>query len=630
MADVFISYKADDRARVRPLVEALQADGLSVWWDAHIGGGDDWRESIAANLEQARCVIVIWSKRSVGPDGRFVRDEAGRATKRGVYLPVVIDKVDPPLGFGETQCLPLAGWKGNREDPRYLAVFDAARRSVAGGQHTPRAASAIFARSTSRRALLAGGAVAVVAATVATGWLVLRPGPSKAKSVAVLPFDNLSGDPAQAYFSDGIAEEIRGALGRIPGLKVVARTSSELVRNVDATTAAKKLSVANILAGSVRRSPSTIRVAAQLVDGTTGIEVWSQTFDRPAGDVLQIQTDIAQNVAEALKVQFGGATAIGGTASPAAQDLVLKANAVSTSQSGPDIREAVDLLNSAIAIDPYYAEAYARRSLFVSFIGGNFARNGAEVNALQERAEIDARRAIALAPQLSVGHAALGGALRNELNMSAALKELERAAALPGARADTFGIYGTILAQIGRFDEASKWIAKAAALDPLNPRNPQSQIALLNQSRHYIEAARLAQAQVAIRPDHLPFRAQLGFSQLLLGQTDAAARTFATLPPSNVRRLTGEAIIAGRARDLARSDRLIEALRAQVGDAGSYQYAQIYAQRGQTDRAFAALNIAFLTRDAGLPGILTDPFVDPIRRDPRFTSIVAKMRFPAK
>ena len=106
-------------ARVRPLVEALEADGLSVWWDAHIGGGDEWRETIARHLDEARCVIVVWSKRSIGPEGRFVRDEATRALRRHAYLPVRIDKVDPPLGFGETQALPLSGWKGNRSDPRY-------------------------------------------------------------------------------------------------------------------------------------------------------------------------------------------------------------------------------------------------------------------------------------------------------------------------------------------------------------------------------------------------------------------------------------------------------------------------------------------------------------------------------
>src|SRR6185295_17475852 len=113
MSDVFVSYKAEDRPRVEPLVEALEAEGLSVWWDARVGGGEAWREAIAEQLDGAKCVIVIWSKRSTGPEGRFVRDEANHAQHRGTYLPVTIDKVQPPLGFGEMQALSLIGWKGD-------------------------------------------------------------------------------------------------------------------------------------------------------------------------------------------------------------------------------------------------------------------------------------------------------------------------------------------------------------------------------------------------------------------------------------------------------------------------------------------------------------------------------------
>jgi hypothetical protein len=108
MSDVFVSYKAEDRPRVERLVEALEAEGLSVWWDAHVGGGEAWREQIAEQLEAAPCVIVVWSKRSTGPEGRFVRDEASRAARRGTYLPVTIDDVDPPLGFGEMQSAPAS------------------------------------------------------------------------------------------------------------------------------------------------------------------------------------------------------------------------------------------------------------------------------------------------------------------------------------------------------------------------------------------------------------------------------------------------------------------------------------------------------------------------------------------
>ena len=116
MSDVFVSYKAEDRRRVQPLVHALEADGHSVWWDEQIGGGDAWREMIETELDAARSVIVVWSKHSIGPEGRFVRDEASRAMERGVYLPVRMDDVRLPLGFGETQALPLTGWRGSRSD----------------------------------------------------------------------------------------------------------------------------------------------------------------------------------------------------------------------------------------------------------------------------------------------------------------------------------------------------------------------------------------------------------------------------------------------------------------------------------------------------------------------------------
>src|SRR5207302_2019811 len=182
MADVFISYKAEDRRRVKPLVEALQADGLSVWWDEQIGAGDAWRDTIEQQLGGA-------SSRAAGPVARSHVD---------------------------------------------------------------------------RRAVLAGGAVAAVAVAGVAGWALFKSSPASAgESIAVLPFENLSGDPNQAYFSDGLAEELRSALSRVAQLKVAARTSSEAVRNDDAKTAAQKLGVANIVTGSVRRSPAIIRVSAQ-------------------------------------------------------------------------------------------------------------------------------------------------------------------------------------------------------------------------------------------------------------------------------------------------------------------------------------------------------------------------------
>ena len=326
MSDVFVSYKAEDRRRVQPLVQALQAEGLSVWWDEHIGVGDAWRETIERQLNEAKTVVVVWSKRSVGPEGGFVREEATRAQKRGVYVPILIDAVSLPLGFGESQATSLKNWHGNRADPHYRAFLEALQR-ICDCVPTTTSQAPQAARFLTRRTAIAGGAVAAAAVAGVGGWTIFRSGFSRSASdsIAVLPFENLSGDPAQAYFSSGIAEEIRSALSRIAGLKVAGSTSSEAVRNDDAKTVASKLAVSNILTGSVRQSASLMRITAELIDGSTGLDKWSQSYDRSPGDAIKIQTDIAANVASALSAALGQvartAIGVGGTTFAAAHDL---------------------------------------------------------------------------------------------------------------------------------------------------------------------------------------------------------------------------------------------------------------------------------------------------------------------
>jgi TolB-like protein len=633
MSDVFVSYKAEDRKRVKPLVEALQAEGFSVWWDEQIGGGATWRHAIETELNAAKCVIVIWSNRSVGADGTFVQDEATRAQQRHVYVPVLIDKVHLPLGFGETQALPLTGWHGKRDDPRYEAVLAAVQRNVGGKRR--RKGMAVAAPAVDRRTTIVGGTVAAVAVASAGGWALLRSSPASAsRSIAVLPFANLSGDPAQAYFSDGIAEELRSALGRIAGLKVVGRTSSEAVRNDDAETAAKKLEVATILTGSVRQSPSTIRVTAELIDGKTGLDRWSQDYDRSPGDSIKIQTDIAENVASALSAALGGAAkaavSLGGTDNPEAQRLFIQAGALADKKlTDETAHRAFDLLDAAIALDRNYAAAYSRKSGLLTAYGNSYAKSAQEL--AQDRAESLRLVQIALkiAPNLAQAHMALAFLYSSNLQMGPAYAHARQAINLAPGDAFIVARYANFASTLGRNSEALQAADQAIALDPLNNSSYNLRLLTLFSSRRYADVVRAAEELERKSADGLTDPAVAGEALVMLGRDREAQAYFAKNPPDFWARLTGEAIMMARSGDRAGAEGKLAKLQQGYRDAASYQYAQIYAQLGDKDRAFANLDHGFAIKDAGLTGVKSDPFLDPLRSDPRFAALLRKMNFPA-
>jgi len=622
MSDVFVSYKAEDRPRVEPLVEALEAEGLSVWWDARVGGGEAWREAIAEHLDSAACVIVVWSKRSTAPEGRFVRDEASRAQRHGTYLPVTIDKVQPPLGFGEVQALSLNAWKGDPTDPRYRALSACVHAML--GRTAPKASEQIHAPRVSRRTALATGGAAVAAAGAA-GWLLLRPRKATANTIAVLPFANLSGNPSDKYFSDGMAEEVRSALAALGGLQVVARTSSEMLANADAVTAARRLDVANVVTGSVRRSPSTVRVSAQLVDGKNGIERWSQSFDRPLGDVLQIQSDIAANVARALSVELESkpdrSFAIGGTNNPQAQDLLLQATATEGEDSSAPALRRIALLQQATQLDPNYAEAFARLGLQQELWASTWARNAAEKDRNEAAATKAVTRAIEIAPNLALAHSALGVIFHNQLRMSRALPETERSVRLPGADAAAFLNHALTLSQVGRQGEAERTIAQAIELDPLNAVARAVQARILFAGRRFSDSIEAGRRALLIKSENTLAKALIGWDLIFLGRLDEAARALDALPPDDYRRLVGEAALAVRTGHQDRAAATVQQIERRYGDAANYQIAEIYSQTGERDQAIAALEAAWSKRDSGLASMLFDPFLDPVRKDPRFSQI---------
>lgn len=628
LADVFVSYKAEDRRRVRPLVNCLGADGLDVWWDAHLGGGDEWRETIQRQLDQAKCVIVVWSKRSVGAGGQFVRDEAARAQRRHIYLPIRIDDVDPPLGFGETQTIALSGWTGNRSDPRYQSLLRATRSVVSG---TPPTGPAPARGPMISRRLALGGAAAAGVATIGASWFVFRSHATADNDrIAVLPFANLSADPAQAYFSDGIAEELRAALSRV-GMQVIGRTSSDAVRNLDTKTAAAKLSVANILTGSVERTPQTIRVNAQLLRGSDGVERWSESYERAPGDAIRIQTDIAENVAQALSIaltrESRAALTLGITSNPAAQDLVLQTiRDASDDEIGLDRKIA--LLDSAVSLDPNYAEAYARKAWCLAVKAGRYASTAdAARRALIEALAIT-NRSISIAPKMALGYTVRSQIYQEQLQIGLAMADDRRAVTMPDANSEVFRGYASILWVVGRFDEALQFQAKSMSLDPLNPAAYGVRATILYFARRYSEAADSARRALAIAPDQVGNRIVLANSLVGLGKSSEAEIEYRKLDPAEVGRIVGEAVIAGRTGQRSQALDKLQALKARYSDADHYQYAIIYSQIRMIDEAIKELELAWAARNSELALMHVDPLLDPVRSDLRFAPIERKLQFP--
>ena len=632
-ADIFLSYKSDDRPRIRRLVDALEAEGFSVWWDARISGGANWHQNIEANLDSARCVIVAWTNASVGPEGQFVRDEARRAQERDVYLPIRLDAVRPPLGFGEIQALSLLGWNGDRSDPGFQAIADAVRSQISG-EPVVRPHPPVRAPRISRRALVAGGAgVAGVAVAGVGAWVLLtRSAASAPKSIAVLPFANLSGDPGQAYFSDGMADEIRSALARLGGLTVIGATSSIAVRNEDARTIARKHGVSSILTGSVRQSPSTVRVSAELIDGRTGAYRWTQQYDRQPGDAIRIQTDIAQKVATALRGALGlaaqAAITLGGTADSVAQDLVLQVRKLGRGSSPESVRRRIALADAAIVRDPNYAEAYVQKSDALSTQAGYFAPSPTEVADLLAQADAAAQKAVALAPRLGSAHAALSAVALTKLDFPRALQEIRRSLALSPSDPEVLTKGAFTLRCLASSEEALRIADQAIALDPLNARCHRYKAQVLLSLRLYAQAIEAGRRALRISPEGRYVHTLVGDALLGLGRIEQAKTEYRAIGPGDTFTLARLGVLAARTNDRAGAERMLAQLKAQDGAVSSYQYAEIRAALGDKDLAFAELENALQAKDPGLVDLKVDAFLDPIRSDPRFAALLKRLNFP--
>jgi serine/threonine-protein kinase len=450
-------------------------------------------------------------------------------------------------------------------------------------------------------------------------------------SIAVLPFVNMSGDPSQEYFSDGLTEELLNSLSRINELQVAGRTSSFYFKgeHADLPTIAHKLNVATVLEGSVRRSADTVRVSAQLINAETGFHLWSETYDRDLGDVLKLQTEIANAVASALRVTLLGDTAakieLGGTRNPAAFDAYLRGmKAHTTHHSLQDLQAAIAAYTEAIRLDPNYALAFAGRSLTLSF-NALLARSGRE--RILAAAEADAQKAVALAPPMTEGHVALAIYFSGTLDFTRAMAEYERAVTLGPGNARALQPAGPFLVLMGRTDAGIAAAQRAVLIDPLNPLTHHALGLALGYARRYEEAVAAFGQVVSLDPDGPQGYSGRGFAYLYLGDAERARESCAAKPDwwLNQSCLVMANDRLGRHAD---AETALARLKALEGDGAAYWYATIYAQRGDLAEALNWLETALRLRDPFLALLKTDPLMDPLRKEQRFQAVMRDLKFP--
>jgi TolB-like protein/Tfp pilus assembly protein PilF len=634
---VFISYASADRKAALAVVRALEKAGYRVWWDGLIEGGERFSHAMEAALTQARAVVVLWSKASAV--SHWVHDEATRGLESGRLVPLSIDGSLPPLGFGQFQSIDVSRVlaKPGSEPMRKLV------RAVAG-LHEGAAPSPAMSREVApsparRRVLVAGGLALVAAGGGVLLWLAREPAgaPRSAaggRRIAVLPFENLSGDPEQRYFSDGLTSEIRIQLSRNATLQIAGRTSSERVGDGhgDGRAIARILSVDYLLEGNVQKAGGRVKVAAELTDGSTGLSRWADSWERSLADVFVVQSEIGAAVAGALSAAVegpdgAGTARVGGSANVAAFDAYLHGRALYEAGIDEDSdRRALAYFDRAIALDELYAGAHAARARALVVIGNLYADHEGRVRAYEE-AEAAARTATTLAPEFAEGFSALGFALASgKLDMRRAREPFERSYALAPGDADVLARFATFRSNLRDHDRATEVILRAATLDPLNPRTFRSQGDIRHNAGDHAAAIEAYRRAIELNPTLAGVHASMGFAQLMAGADEPARASF-SMERSAVRRLPGLAILAHRAGDRPVAEAALAELVAEYGDKSHYQYAQVYAQWGDAAKALASLQAAWRLRDGGIMLMYADPLLAGLRDTDGYLALAKAVGF---
>jgi TolB-like protein/tetratricopeptide (TPR) repeat protein len=661
---VFLSYASQDAEAAARICNALRAAGIEVWFDQNeLRGGDVWDEKIRRQIHDCVLFMPVISANTASRHEGYFRLEWDLADQRShmiarshvFVVPVCLDATteaaaDVPESFKRVQWTRLpAGQTPADFGARIHQLLSS------DSSHSPTLPRTSRTAPPARlsRPKPAWLAVAVLLAALAAylfaekPWTVKPGPPSKSAtsadtpvafdppphSIAVLPFVNMSGDPNQQYFSDGMTEELLNSLSRINELQVAARTSSFSFQgeHPDITTVAHKLNVGAVLEGSVRRSGQTVRITTQLVNGVTGFHLWSETYDRDLSDVLKLQTEIANAVAGALKVTLLGDVVakieLGGTRNPAAFDAYLHGQkAHSTAHDDKGFQTAIAAYTEAIELDPNFALAFAQRSYALSAYA-DWA-SGPVVRESFDKAEANALKVIELAPGLAEGHMALAFYLQSgALDFTRAHEEYERALALAPGNAQVLLNYGHFAVQMGRTEAGLAAVRHAVVLDPLNLRSHRVLGSALRGARRYDEAIRAFNDALALDPADLQTYAWRGLAYIGLGDLQNA-RSSCEIKSDFWASHFCLAIVYDKLGRHTDAQNTFDKFKAGHGDDWGSNFAAIYAQWGNTSRALEWLETALRARDSGLEGLKTDPLMDPLRKQPRFQAIERELKFP--
>jgi TolB-like protein/lipoprotein NlpI len=675
---VFLSYASQDAQAARRISDALQSAGVEVWFDqSELRGGDAWDRQIRKHIHDCALFMpIISSTTQARLEGYFRREwklavdrTHDMADGKPFLVPIVIDdtndqEAEVPESFRAVQWTRLnAGATpapfvervarllspgqpkaspNIRKFPSATSVGVTASKEPARASWRARSALLLIAAA----AILAGGyfvleefvrskRVAEAKPAAASAVQSLAPAQSTIpeKSIAVLPFVDMSEKKDQEYFSDGLSEELIDHLAHSADLKVIARTSSFQFKgkNEDVRTIAGKLGVANLLEGSVRTSGREIRVTAQLIRASDGTHLWSQSYDRQMSDIFKVQDEIAGTVVQALKATLtsGVSDSAGPERNLEAYNLLLKGNFFYARGHLGDYARAIEQYKHALELDPNYALAWAKLARVYIVEADSSVLSVAEA---ESKAKEALQRALTIDPNLPVAHRWLGRIYLNfRWDWPAAQKEFERATTLDPDGPEGGYAYSDRLIMTavisGRFEDVIQRESQNLARNPLDTAQLYTLGWILFYGGHLEEAAAIQNRLLELDSAYLDAHHNAARTLLLMGKNvDALAE--AEKETDEESRLLTLALVYWAMDRRTDSDTALHQLESKFANVGAYDIGMVHAYRGDTDGAIAWLERAYKLRDGSMLFLKVDPLLRNLHSDARYKTLLRKMNMP--